>query len=518
MLKAVTWSDYEKYGCVECGCEYCYADYISGPSTPVICGECQSKFVILADGLTKSNLGFGTNKKDDKGETIFEYPILGKHPREGIEKHKYVRPDVRPENGIGEFANPRGVGYDVACFVKSKEAGVRIVSMFEKISKEYEESDKKFGFSCWLDYRPTEPKWIQVKINYPNEDRASLLCALLNNNGNIITEDIIRLANDMKLTFEDKYKLFSINPLLLNYDFNHKLMMLVNNYGSNTHDRERVEELYSKNYNLLAQFEMFGTGLQVHNSVYGGDLETAKMSLINFIDKYNDPFTCQLRVKGTGQKSWQIQSNAEVRNFSNSAIELCNMGESKENKVEFITENEDLIPSDFQSIDIPMTRDERYEFITKFKLELEPLILDYVDWSFIKKVLNGIENLSRTDSIMTKDTKIKIEALINSSKNKNFIAMFSLAGLLYQVHGEINRKYSVEENEHFVDAILAASHTLEQLESPTIFHIEKTRNSEEQNEIYKQIQMKLQELSARYRTLLFNEKIDEKHLTLKKEI
>jgi hypothetical protein len=54
-LIAVSYSDFEKYGCVNCGCEFCYSGSVrvSG-TTPVTCGECKKEFVILADGVTRS--------------------------------------------------------------------------------------------------------------------------------------------------------------------------------------------------------------------------------------------------------------------------------------------------------------------------------------------------------------------------------------------------------------------------------------------------------------------------------
>lgn len=146
---AVSWNEYEKSGCVSCGCEYCYGTGMSGGgSTPVKCGECETVFVILAEGVTTSRIGFGVY-----------YPKIQEHPRKDIEKHAYIRPDVRPE-GEGEFWSPRGIGVgrfgkDLSGFVKSREAGERIVKMFKDIVGEHAKT--------YLDYRPHEPTWIQVK-------------------------------------------------------------------------------------------------------------------------------------------------------------------------------------------------------------------------------------------------------------------------------------------------------------------------------------------------------------------
>ncbi len=220
---AINYSDYDKYGCVNCGCDFCYVDHISGPTTPVICAECNTKFLVINDDLDISTIGFEKKTfdgviitKKSNGELYlgkmdiskmkngiaiekfsnpnYVYPLTVEHPRKGIYKHKFVRPDVRPEDGIGDFCEPRGVGYDLACFVKSKEAGERITNMINGINEEYDNRE----FSCKLDYREDEPLWIQIKINYPNIVKAELLMKLINDNGNIITEEIVRDAINMK--------------------------------------------------------------------------------------------------------------------------------------------------------------------------------------------------------------------------------------------------------------------------------------------------------------------------------
>lgn len=234
-MKAVNWTDFNESGCVNCGCDYCYADHISGPTTPVVCGECGTRFLVISDKLDISSIGIPKegykgliidkkliSRKNDINSLIgklfsevmfkskeeiedfsskisegiavdydgYVHPIPFVHPRKGIVKHKYVKPDVRPENGIGDFCTPRGVGYDLACFVKSREAGQRITDMINKVNEEF----NKKGFSCRLDYREHEPNWIQVKIDYPSEMKAILLSGLIHDNGNIITEEIVREA------------------------------------------------------------------------------------------------------------------------------------------------------------------------------------------------------------------------------------------------------------------------------------------------------------------------------------
>jgi ribosomal protein S27E len=114
---AVSRSEFDQYGCVNCGCGFCHSNsgvYGNG-SADVKCGECGTIFIILADGIEQSRMGYGT---DQAG--IYIYPNRKPHPRLGIPKHQFVRPDIRPETG-GEFWSPRGIGYDLSGFVKSNK-------------------------------------------------------------------------------------------------------------------------------------------------------------------------------------------------------------------------------------------------------------------------------------------------------------------------------------------------------------------------------------------------------------
>ena len=50
--------------------------------------------------------------------------------------------------------------HNIAAFVASKDAGERIVAMFER--------------GAWLDYREYEPNWIQVKIGACDKHKQNL--------------------------------------------------------------------------------------------------------------------------------------------------------------------------------------------------------------------------------------------------------------------------------------------------------------------------------------------------------
>ena len=94
-----------------------------------------------------------------------------------------IVPDVRP-NGEGEYWHSRGPGYpDISGFVKSKQAGERIDNMVSEIIGDIHLTH--------LDYRETEPTWIQYKFHQDEFDM-DMLDTLTKENNGIITKDIIK--------------------------------------------------------------------------------------------------------------------------------------------------------------------------------------------------------------------------------------------------------------------------------------------------------------------------------------
>ena len=69
--------------------------------------------------------------KDNDGKDIMEAIRCSQHPRTGTAKWKYVRPDLRPAEG--EYWSPRGIGYDLSGFVKSKQAGERLLQIVKEV-------------------------------------------------------------------------------------------------------------------------------------------------------------------------------------------------------------------------------------------------------------------------------------------------------------------------------------------------------------------------------------------------
>lgn len=185
---AVDVESYLLYGCPYCGYRSGIINIAGYGSQSCVCGECDKTSVILNMTVKKSSIGFGKSP---------EYPVLQKHPREGIPLHG--NPDTRPENG-GEFFRARGIGKDwtpgcfvcggekkvynnLAGFVNTKEAGERAMLLFDKGAR--------------VDYREHDPDYVQVKIGACNNHLENLekLLELTTENGTI-TEEMVALSKE----------------------------------------------------------------------------------------------------------------------------------------------------------------------------------------------------------------------------------------------------------------------------------------------------------------------------------
>lgn len=175
---AISERDKDKYGCPYCGCDLAIlGNFYGRGAAPVKCEECGKDYVILANGMDECPYKIGN------GDGNIQQPKLQKHPREGTPWHPYEWPDPRPEDGEGEFCNPRGIGYDMACFVKSKKAGERLKEMVLEVLGKDESTS-------WLDYRKHEPKWIQFKFQKEEFDLQKLEKAILDND-KVVTKQIL---------------------------------------------------------------------------------------------------------------------------------------------------------------------------------------------------------------------------------------------------------------------------------------------------------------------------------------
>ena len=131
----------------------------------------------------------------NKGRLLYGIPWfgvslgIGNGARITIEPyHENAMPileDVRPEAKNAEYWNSRGASdLDVSGFVKSKKAGERLLRMVKYILEKDE-------IETWLDWRETEPEWIQFKFS-ANEFDVEKLSKMARDNNDIITEEIIR--------------------------------------------------------------------------------------------------------------------------------------------------------------------------------------------------------------------------------------------------------------------------------------------------------------------------------------
>lgn len=459
MLRAISVSDYKKSGCINCGCDFCYNQRgISGGGVaPAKCGECQKEFIILADGMKKSTIGFGTDKKDEKGETIFEYPILGEHPRKGIKKHKFVRPDVRPENSIGDFCNPRGVGYDLACFVKSKEAGQRITDMINRVNKEY--NDK--GFSCWLDYRKKEPLWIQVKIQYPSELRASILSQLIRANGNIITEELIRQAIDMEINFANywKYKARHRVHSAVEISFMNSIVAAPDKLTKEERDNA-YRETFQRN-NHLDQFEVWGAYKQIELEIEKGNIGNAVAIARHLIDLNGTPFNFELMVQREKERDYITNLR---KYFHDELVYLVNIYNKQSKQPEEIKDGDNSCDYWLAREKTNISDDMKPQFLSDWQ-KVVSLIFSVIDLESIKMSTDWRNKKSLEDLEKEKQTL---------SKYSNLYGMFSLFGLYVYVSRQL------EENQ-YRNSVLAIKHVANQMRSPLFLKLQAlTKNNDVQ--------------------------------------
>lgn len=177
---AISLEDFEAFGCPYCGTTIHRRHTSSGGTHHLSCGDsdCGRSFVIEVKELI-SGMGFSS----DDGNS-YEHPIVRKHPRYGIPTTPFKAKDVRPEGMDADFFISRGVGYDLAGFVKSKEAGNRLL---DKMKEVLETETLK----SWLDFREREPSRIQLKIQ-SSEFNLEKLDEMVSSNNDILTTEILK--------------------------------------------------------------------------------------------------------------------------------------------------------------------------------------------------------------------------------------------------------------------------------------------------------------------------------------
>ena len=479
-MKAVKESDFKKWGCVECGCEYCYHDHLYGGMVQIlICGECNSRFMVMADDMVVSNIGIG--KKTYRGFAIpyefqntrdsfsfflqklfhsnedvknqiqngigflkngFVYPIVGPHHREGILKHKLVVPDLRPDSGIGEFCNPRGVGYDLACFVKSKEAGERVVSMINRL-------DQESGFHCFhahLDYREKEPLWIQVKIDYTSEMRAKILDKMIRENHNIITEDIVRSSLEKEIDFETVFELETKNAFLNPISTSFLEKALVDYSNLSLEKKNMIFESSYSNPNFLDQFEVYGTYLEVMKKLEKRDVSSAKEALHHYMTLENDSYSTGMLDRVSLQQDYVsyfhenlVDSIENLLNqFSYSSLDRNTYFDFSISLVD-----KEMLLNQWKDISSLLLSHVSFEDMTK-DLALEKGDAIKTDSPFISFSLFGLY-VQVEKFLMEEDYSGALAAICHVSRQKDFLKIPDSYYPIYEKLKEIELSFSLEK-------------------------------------------------------------------------
>lgn len=184
-MLSILYDEYLKWGCPNCGCDAIKGSCVSGGGlTSGTCKHCGIHFEVRSNNPTAKCLygAYPENPSDPNSEWVKEEAIRIDHPREGISPWHWKPKDIRPEEG--EYWSSRGVGYDLSGFVKTKAAGERILAMVREVLGTDD-------CESWLDYRPSEPTWIQFKFQSSEFDLEKLN-KLSREANNVITKEIIK--------------------------------------------------------------------------------------------------------------------------------------------------------------------------------------------------------------------------------------------------------------------------------------------------------------------------------------
>lgn len=163
-MLSITNEEFDLFGCPNCGCDSAQGGNSSGCGRcRGTCRNCQLGFEIRSAEITDNNdvSRFGTvayhNRKGENGRSIMETAFIIPHPRIGIPAWIWEPEDIRP--GEGEYWSSRGASdWDVSGFVRTKQAGERILAMVHEVLDTEE-------CTTFLDFRPREPNWIQFKFH-----------------------------------------------------------------------------------------------------------------------------------------------------------------------------------------------------------------------------------------------------------------------------------------------------------------------------------------------------------------
>lgn len=170
-MLSILYSDFKQFGCPNCGCDSAKGSCASGGGlSSATCRHCGLHFELRAPQVSTicEYAGYPEDPENPRSEYVMEQAIRIPHPRAGIPSWHWMPKDERPKEG--EYWNSRGVGYDLSGFVRTKKAGERILAMVHEVLGTTE-------CKTFLDYRQSEPTWIQFKIS--KRGNLTLICLTL---------------------------------------------------------------------------------------------------------------------------------------------------------------------------------------------------------------------------------------------------------------------------------------------------------------------------------------------------
>ena len=148
-MLSILYNEYKEWGCPNCGCDSAISGRFSGGGvTTGTCRHCKLTFEIRSDNGIVRYGSHPENPSDPKSEYVMDvgFLIQGLVFQPGIGNQRMF---VQRKENTG--------GYDLSGFVKTKAAGERILAMVHEVLG----TDK---CETYLDYRPSEPTWIQFKF------------------------------------------------------------------------------------------------------------------------------------------------------------------------------------------------------------------------------------------------------------------------------------------------------------------------------------------------------------------
>ena len=321
---AISNRDNEKFGCPYCGCDLAT---LSDCATrgffstdrmecTVKCMECNQEYLILGDELEQST--FTIPIKID-GKSKNEYIKVQMHPRRGIPAHEYKERDGRPT--YGDYCEPRSDYSPLVCFVKSRLAGERIAEMINSFD----------GIHCKLNYRPDEPRWIQVSIS-SDSARESFLREKLRKTGCVITKELVEEVMSMPINFTNTYEYYNDLKCGTWYDYK-----FVENDLKSIFDGKEVEqgtrftenhidfyqnvgiymltrEKNSKDYNYISNIlsSYLGGCYDEYSSSHHGISECNLNYISNMIKLYNEEFGATINAYERESKRYFINKKYDL--------------------------------------------------------------------------------------------------------------------------------------------------------------------------------------------------------------